>query len=151
MPRPFREWTTLNCTISLEVDQFLRHQAAALGIDTGTVLDVLIWRNHLQPAREDLGSRRFPPEVLERCFAEEALALLEDDKAIEALDEVLDIEGPQSVRRRKVQSHVRRWQKTRQIPQEFKFSVKEMMSRLEVVPLILKMDAVDEAWFDAPE
>lgn len=151
MPRPFREWTTLNCTISPGVDQFLRHQAAAMGIDTGTVLDVLIWRSHLQPSREELESGKLSPEVLERCFAEEALTLLEDDKAIAALDEVLDFEGPQSVRRRKVRSHVRRWQKTRQIPQEFKFSVKEMMSLLEDVPLILKMDAVDEEWFDAPE
>jgi len=119
-----------------------------LGIDTGTVLDVLIWRSHLQPSREDLESGKVPPEVLERCFAEEALGLLEDDKAIAALDGVLDFEGPQSIRRRKVQSHVRRWQKTRQIPQEHKFAVKEMMSQLQVVPLIYRSGAVEEVWFE---
>jgi len=151
MPRPYREWTTLNCTISPEVDQFLRQRAAALGIDTGTVLDAIVWRHHLQPSRQALESGKLPPEVIERCFAEEALALLEEEKAVQVLDEVLDIEAAPSIRRRKVQSLVRRWMKTREIPQEFKQTVQEMMSQLETVPQILRSGAVDESWFEAFE
>lgn len=151
MPRPYREWTILNCTISPEVDQFLRQRAAALGIDTGTVLDGIVWRHHLQPSLQELKTGKLPPEVIERCFAEEALALLEEERAVQVLDEVLDIEAAPSIRRRKVQAIVRRWMKTREIPQEFKESVKEMMNQLEVVPSIIRTGAVDEEWFQPHE
>lgn len=155
MPRPYREWTTLSCTISPEVDQFLRQQAAALGIDTGTVLDVIVWRNHLQPSRQALESRKLPPEVIERCFAEEVLALLEEEKTVQALDEALDemlgIGLVPSIRRRKVQALIRRWMKTREIPQKFKQAVQDMMNHLQVVPLVVKAGAVDEDWFAGNE
>jgi HEAT repeat protein len=148
MPRPYREWTTLNCTISPEVDQFLRQQAATLGIDTGTVLDAIVWRNHLQPSEKELKGGKLPPEVIERCFAEEALALLEDEKAVQVLDDVLDSEAAPSLRRRRVLAQVRRWQKTRQIPQESKEAVRDLMNQLQVVPLVVKTGAVNDEWFD---
>lgn len=150
MPRPFREWTTLNCTISLEVDQFLRQRAGAMGIDTGTVLDVIVWRNHLQPSKEELRSGKLPPEVIERCFAEEALALLEDEQAVQVLDAVLDIEAAPSIRRRKVQALIRRWMKTREIPQEFKEVVRDTMNQLGLVPMVLVSGAVSDDWFESP-
>lgn len=150
MPRPYREWTTLNCTISPEVDQFLRQRAAELGIDTGTVLDVIVWRQHLQPSEDDLRSGKLPPEVIERCFAEEALALLEDERAVQVLDEVLDIEAAPSIRRRKVQALIRRWMKTREIPQEFKIPILEVMNQLGIVPVVLITGAVAEGWFEEP-
>jgi len=148
MPRPYREWTTLNCTISPEVEQFLRQRAAALGIDTGTALDEIVWRNHLQPSEEELRSGKLSPEVIERCFAEEALALLEDEKAVQVLDEVLDLEAAPSIRRRKIQALIRRWMKTREIPQEFKEGVREMMNQLNLVPEVLKTGAVQDEWFE---
>lgn len=151
MPRPYREWTTINCTISPEVDQFLRQRAALLSIDTGTVLDVIVWRQHLQPSKEDLRNGKLPTEVIERCFAEEALALLEEEKAVQVLDEVLDIEAAPSIRRRRIQALIRRWMKTREIPQEFKQAVQDMMNQLEVVPSIIKAGAVDEEWFEPHE
>lgn len=150
MPRPYREWTPLNCTISPEVDQFLRQQAAALGIDTGTVLDVIVWRHHLQPSIKTLKSGKLQPEVIERCFAEEALALLEDEKAVQVLDEVLAIEAVPSIRRRKVQALIRRWMKTREIPQEYKEVVRDTMNQLGIVPGVLVSGAVSDDWFESP-
>lgn len=150
MPRPYREWTTLNCTISPEVDLFLRQQAAALGIDTGTVLDVIVWRQHLQPSEEELKGGKLPPEVIERCFAEEALALLEDEKAVQVLDEVLAIEAVPSIRHRKVQALIRRWMKTREIPQEYKEVVRDTMNQLGIVPGVLVSGAVSDDWFESP-
>lgn len=148
MPRPFREWTNLNCTISPEVDQFLRQRTAALGIDTGTVLDVIVWRQFLQPSLQALESGKLPPEVIERCFAEEALALLEDETAVQVLDEVLDFEAAPSIRRRKLQSLIRRWMKTREIPQEFKAAILDLMNEYRIVPLVLRSGAVSEEWFE---
>lgn len=69
----------------------------------------------------------------------------------QVLDEVLDIEAAPSIRRRKVQSLVRRWMKTREIPQKFKEPVKEMMNQLGVVPSIIRAGAIDEEWFEPPE
>jgi hypothetical protein len=122
-----------------------------LGIDTGTVLDAIVWRNHLQPSEEELRGGKLSPEVIERCFAEEALALLEDEKAVQVLDEVLDFEAAPSIRRRKVQALIRRWMKTREISQEFKQAVQDMMNQLQVVPLVAKAGAVDEEWFEPQE
>lgn len=150
MPRPYREWTTLSCTISPDVDQFLRQRAAAMGIDTGTVLDVIVWRQHLQPTEEDLRNGKLPTEIIERCFAEEALALLEEEKAVQVLDEVMDLEAAPSIRRRKVQALIRRWMKTREIPQEFKEAIRDTMNQLGLAPMVLVSGAVSDDWFESP-
>lgn len=63
------------------------------------------------------------------------------------LDEVLDIEAAPSIRRRKVQALIRRWMKTREIPQESKQAVQDMMNQLQVVPRVIQSGAVDEDWF----
>jgi hypothetical protein len=149
MPRPDRGWEQFTGTISPGVKRFLQQQADTWGVDPGTALDVLVWRRHLNPSTDSLRDDKHSREVLERCFAEEALAVLQDDRAVLALEEKLNQGEATGVIRRKVQALLRRWKKTRLIDQDFKASVLQLMRERKKSPMILNMGAVYEDWFEA--
>lgn len=149
MPRPDRGWESFTGTISPGVKRFLQQQADAWGVDPGTALDVLVWRRHLKPSNESLRDDEHPQEVLERSFAEEALEVLMDKRAVLLLEGKLNQDEAPGVTRRKVQALLRRWKKTRVIDQDFKTPVLEVMRELKKPPMVVCMVAVEMDWFEA--
>jgi hypothetical protein len=146
LSRPDREWKRFHGTISPTVKAFLESQAESWGVEVGTALDVIVWRNCLRPSFEDWERPgKIPQDILERSFAEDALDALLDPVATRLLEEMLfrETDEAQGGRRRKTQVLLKRWRRFRRIDPLYKSDVLEVMHAMGKEPTIETMSTID--------
>lgn len=126
MSRPSREWVRKTYTVSPEVEIAIGSKASELGIDAGTVIDILVWDAMLKPPTALRKPGMLSNEVLERMFAEEVIPLLDDDEVIKKLAHyslsVSSREG-RNANLQAVRSLVKRWRRTRRVEKEYQIDL----------------------------
>jgi hypothetical protein len=135
------------------IENAIRRQAAVQGIPEGTLVDSLVWKALVEPDEAKLKAGGFTEEELERTFAEQVLAILENEETIPLLFDVISLEDKEGnvvkgiARRRVEELLVKRWRTTRMIDKEYQENVVQYLSDIGVVPKILLHKMVDEEWF----
>lgn len=147
MPRPDRPWIKNSYTVSPEVDQAIRARAAALGVDTGTALDAIVWDALLKPTKEQVQDGSFTDDQLERMFAEEALQFLAGEQEIRHLAEQLNLAETPGSSLRKTRALVKRWQKMRRIDKDHQEALLSALGDGRWIPSILRYGQVEHTWF----
>ena len=156
MPRPTRSWVRKTYTVSPEVEKAIRMNAADLGVDEGTMVDILVWDALVKPDEDRYKAGGFSQQDLERIYAEEVIAILTDPLTADSLNlelaSLIQFENkagdpiPDSANLRKVKDLVRRWCRTRQIEKNHQAAVNELLGG-KWIPSILKHEIVDQDWF----
>lgn len=147
MPRPDRPWIKNSYTVSPEVDAAIRARAAALGVDTGTAVDAIVWDALLKPTETQMQAGSFPEDQLERMFAEDVLRLLETEEAIRQLADHLELAERPGANLRMVRALIKRWRKTRRIDKEHQELLLTALGDGTWVPAVLRLGVVDQEWF----
>lgn len=149
MGRPTRSWIRKTYTVSEMVEKAIAMRAAESGIDPGTVVDILVWEALLKPdeARHKAGG--FNADELERMFAEEALAHL-DEGAVEDLACYITLSSnpdDDDGNLRLVKRLVKRWRKTRLIEKDHQEAVFSVLNGRGFTPSLIEHRHVDLGWF----
>ena len=147
--RPARLWKRKTYTVSPEVEKAIRVQAAEQDIDPGTVVDVLVWNTYLKPTEARMKQGGFTDEELERIFAEEVLARLDGDGAIEHLAESFAVMDDPRSNLREVRALVRRWRRARRIDKPYQAELFRAIDDGEWIPSLIIYGLADEDWFVA--
>lgn len=151
MARPSRSWVRKTYTVSPEVERAVSMRAGELGIDTGTVLDILAWNALLKPTEASRKPGGLSRQILERMFAEEVLALLENEEAMTLLREnwvMHSSDISEAATLRTLRTLIVRWRRTRHIDKDYQGMICTCLADIWI-PSILRDGLVDEDWFQS--
>jgi hypothetical protein len=120
MPRPYRSWIRKTYTVSEDVEAAIAMRAAKEGIETGTVVDIIVWNALLKPDEARIKAGDFTKEQVDRIFAEEALALLNGEPSIRRLASHLVLNDKSKEKNyMEIQRLVKQWKKARLIDSRY--------------------------------
>ena len=111
-------------------------------------MDLLAWNALVKPHIDQLKPGECSQEELERLFAEEALALLENDGAVAELAEGLTLDPNAKVNLHMVRAMVLRWRKTRLVEKDYQRELLTILDGGSWFPLILNKGLIDQDWLE---